>query len=218
MIIHHNKVDKDFFQRLSLQQIENNFAEIEPFFPLRTDFFHELIPLFRQINTCLIFECHIASITLTNHTLEKLLKLSLVYNEMGMKRQHFKQPTFYLNAHNKYQNSNLSQTINSCCSAGLITKTQKKYLQNEVLEQFRNGFSHSDPNRIIEPKKGKHLYSSTKPDADVLLKELVIDPMLQSQIIGYFAEAQAFKYYKNVLEITSHIQSILFKKEEAKNK
>lgn len=215
MIIHYNKVDKDFFERLSSQFIEKNFKEIEPFFPSRSDFFHEMIPLFREINTCLIFECYMASITLTNHMLEKLLKLSLVYSETGLTREPFKNiREHYGNAHSKFQNSDLSQTINSCCSAGLITKEQKKYLQNEVLEQLRNGFSHSDPNKIIEPKKGKQLYTSTNQgNTNHLEGGTVLDPFVQSQAISFFAQSEALKYYKNIIEISLHIQQKLIEKE-----
>jgi hypothetical protein len=216
MIKHYPKITKEYFREVSMKLIEKNFDEIEPFFPSKSDFFHELVPLFQEINLCLIFECYLASITLTNHTLEKLLKLSLVYNDMGIIRRHLNQPDFYKNSHEKYQSSDLSKTINLTCSSGLITKEQKKYLENEVLEQLRNGFSHSDPKKIIEPNRGKKLYTAVSPDAEKTLKGLVSDPTFQSQMISMFAEKEAFIYYKKVVEISLHIQTVLSEKENKK--
>jgi hypothetical protein len=216
MIVHYPQYDKIYFQQLATKLIENNFDTIEPFFPKRSSFFHEFVPLFIEINTCLIFECFFASITLTNHTLEKLLKSALVYNETGIKEVSIKDlNNHYRAAHQKYQGEDLYQTINRCCGKGLITKQHKRYLQDEVREQLRNGFSHSDPNKIIDHKTEKIAYMARDPkNPDKELTDLKLNPRLQSQIISSIVEKKAFPYYQNVVSISLHIQDMLIKKFE----
>lgn len=206
---------KDFFSNL----IDKNFNKVEPYYPISSSFMHEFAHLFIEINTCLILECHFASITLTNHTLEKLLKHALVYNEVGIKNKgRFRDSEEkYKIAHNKYQQKELNYTINVCCSKGLISKEHKKYLQNEVRVQIRNGFSHSDPNKIIDPKNEKKTYmAKDMTNPDLPLSDIKLHPFLQSQIIAQLANEYAFPYYKKVVEICSHIQKVLIEKENIK--
>lgn len=217
MIILYHQYDKNNFQNLASKLIEKNFDTIEPYFPKSSDFFHEFVPLFMEINKCLIFECFFASVTLTNHTLEKLLKLALVYNETGIKEVSLKDlNNHYSSAHLKYQGKNLSETIKKCFEEGLVTEEQKDYLQNEVRDQLRNGFSHSDPNQIIDPKKEKKFYMGRDPkNPDRELTDLKLHPKFQSQIISDIVEKMAFPYYQNVVSISLNIQDKLIEKNKS---
>ena len=219
MIVHYREITAESLKQITNNLIDKNFSELESYFPTRSSFFHEFVILFMEINTCLIFECHIASITLTNHTLEKLLKYALVHNDIGIERKKFfreLEPQYKI-AHDNYQSLDFADTINRCCTKGLISTAHKKYLQDEIRIQMRNGFSHSDPNKIIDPKnEKKHYMGKDYKNPDAPLSDIKLDPFVQSQIIGDLARANALPYYKKVVEICLYIQDKLIEKEKTR--
>jgi hypothetical protein len=219
MIVRYPQVSKEHLIRLATNLIEKNFADIEMYYPRKSTFFHEFAGLFIENNTCLMFECYFASITLSNYTLEKLLKYALIYSYGGLNvvsTTEFDEN--YKACHKKIQEADMSQTITMCCSAGLITKADKKYLQDEIRTQIRNGFSHSDAYKIIDPKNEKKHYMGKDPkNPERPLTDLKLNPFLQSQIIASMTEKMAFPYYKNVVAICLHIQDRLLEKETMRN-
>jgi len=214
MIVRWKKVDKEFLKKRTSILIDENFESVAPFYPSSSGFFSEFVQKLHEVNTCIILECHFATITLTNHILERLLKVALVFNETGIERvRSSKLNEHYSEAHEKYQGASLSKTINQSCSAGLITKEHKKYLSREVLDKLRNGYSHSDPNKIIKGKNGQEVYVTKENKTD-----LKLDPFLQSQIMTNLAQQEAFPYYKYVFELIYHIEKILIEKEKTRPK
>lgn len=213
MLVSYGRLDKDIVKELANQYIEKNFDELYDFFPQKVEFMHELTPLYFQINYCLMFELHIASITLTNHFLERLLKIALVYNEVGTRKGFTNVSYHFKDAHTKYQDKKLFDSINSCFDKGLISEEQKDYLHKEVREQIRNGFSHSDPDTIIDPKKGKKLFTRIEPvDENHILHGFNLDPFIQSQFMYNFAKNEALRYFKNIFGISKQIEHILVQK------
>lgn len=103
-----------------------------------------------EICKCLIVGCNQAAITLTNHLLEKSLKIFLFHVEPSSQNytnteeieRHFKK------INRIHGGKDLSDTINNCCSKGLITKEQKNILHN-YRDQFRNAFGHAEPNKTF---------------------------------------------------------------------
>lgn len=139
--------------------IELNYPIIRVAFQ-RTYGWPELDPLRHEICLCLTFGCHQASITLTNHLLESLLKYALITitaaddeNENsanGRAISYLKEK--YREPQEKFGNASLHSNINSARKYGLITKDQKADLHS-FREQFRNAYSHADKEKTFGDTK-----------------------------------------------------------------
>jgi hypothetical protein len=162
---------------------------------------NEIDPLLREIRFCLILDLFQASITLTNNLLEKYLKLILIYNEHGKKQ--IKDAStindLYGPATKKYNNKDLSDTINMACTKGFITKEEKKSL-HEFRDRFRNAFGHSDMDKMFKDTKipfvlGKLSDINKSEIGEARLSEV---PFLQGIAQEGFAERYALEYFNFV--------------------
>lgn len=98
---------------------------------------------------CLICGLYQAAITLTNHLLESVLKKALIIDESAKNKTEQCDITNVFNdATEKYANKNLDFTINQACRKGLINKAEKNIL-HKFREQYRNAFSHADPQKTF---------------------------------------------------------------------
>jgi hypothetical protein len=112
-----------------------------------------LDPIREEICVCILTGSNQAVITLTNHLLEKSLKFFLIQTEQFQVNTeptcakdyetHFRQANF------KYGKLDLNDTINRCCTKGLITKEQKKSL-HLLRDEFRNAFGHAESDKTFE--------------------------------------------------------------------
>ncbi len=75
---------KKLFADSFSKSLDENFPKYSKYFDFELSVFCELNTLIFEINKCQLFEFHRATITLTNHLLEKDLKLALIYNETGI--------------------------------------------------------------------------------------------------------------------------------------
>lgn len=112
----------------------------------------DLDPIRHEICICIAFGLYQAALTLTNHLLESFIKLSLTYNDIHdnattLEEEPGNKLTTLANdlraSGNKFNDKNLGDNINKACKLGLITKDEKKKL-NEFREKFRNAYSHAD--------------------------------------------------------------------------
>jgi len=112
----------------------------------------ELDTLRHEISLCLIFGLNQASITLTNHMIESLLKNALIVHDAKSRRtpETGNGPLnvetlieLFRPALRMFGKTDLGDNINRACKAGLIDKNQKEALQ-ECRSSFRNAYSHSD--------------------------------------------------------------------------
>ena len=102
-----------------------------------------------EVCKCLICGLHQAAITLTNHLLESVLKKALIIEESAKnKTAHSDITNVFDDATEKYANKNLDFTINQACRKGLINKEEKNILHG-FREQYRNAFSHADPQKTF---------------------------------------------------------------------
>jgi len=116
----------------------------------------ELDPLRHEICLCLIFGLNQAAITLTNHFFETLFKFALIIKDSKLHdtSPETSSPTVdsFIKtiepAFDKYNSKDLGDNINRACTLGLVTKEQKKELQ-QFREDFRNAFSHSDKEKTF---------------------------------------------------------------------
>ncbi|WP_424002242.1 hypothetical protein [Maribacter sp. IgM3_T14_3] len=148
---------------------------------------------------------------MTNHLLEDTLKTGLLYSEYGVKLSSNleEMDTFYKEGLDKYSSLDLSRTINSSCSKGLITKAEKKIL-HEFRERLRNGFSHSDSRKIFKNIKVP-FYMGTfgKIDKEPLnFKEFSISdiPQFQGLAKSEIAKKHSFDYFNCVYGILKRIE------------
>lgn len=124
---------------------QKNFEEFEKYFQLECKIFYELESVIFEINNCLILELNRAALTLTNFLLERLLKITLIYNEAGFGPLDTKKWNLvYATPHKKYNKLNFCQTIEKCRKLELIDDGERKYLDEIARNLIRNCFSHAD--------------------------------------------------------------------------
>lgn len=168
-----------------------------------------------EICTCLITGCSQASITLTNHLLEKSLKIFLFhveptsqnYTDAEEIEKHFKE------MNRIYGGKDLSDTINNCCSKGLITREQKNILHG-YRDQFRNAFGHAEPNKIFGQTEKEVIvfnpFIHSKVPEPVKVK--VADfPFLHDHQQKEIAEENCGKYFEYVDRLIKSVLPKLFK-------
>lgn len=78
-------MEKEVFEKCFKEQLDKNFAEFGKYFDYEYRHFFDFRPIVFQITKCLILELDFAVITLTNHLLERLLKLSLISKAVGIR-------------------------------------------------------------------------------------------------------------------------------------
>jgi len=108
----------------------------------------EIDPLRNEICICIVFSLYQAAITLTNHLLEKYLKVALIYSDTKDKIKPENVETIFKTSVDNYSSEGLNSTINACCSKGIITKDQKKDLLR-FKDTIRDPFSHADMKKIF---------------------------------------------------------------------
>lgn len=102
-----------------------------------------------EVCKCLICGLYQAAITLANHLLESVLKKALIIDESAKNKTEQSDITnVFDDATEKYANKNLDFTINQACRKGLINKEEKNILHG-FREQYRNAFSHADPQKTF---------------------------------------------------------------------
>jgi len=130
--------------------LSENYKKIEKIFETRSDF-PDYESIYSEICTCLTFGLNQASITLTNHLLEKSLLIALIYHEAFVNKDsksHLDFNNYFVVEIEKYNNFTLELKIDYCFEKQLISLEQKKEL-HEFRKNIRNGFSHSNLKKIF---------------------------------------------------------------------
>lgn len=129
-------MEKEIFEKAFIESLNKNFEVHSKFFDFKFHTFPELGSSIFEINKCLILGFYRASITLTNNVLERVLKLALIYNEVGIGpiplenwNEIFSKPN------EKYTSAKLGNTIEKCKKENLITVDEKNFylIQSESL-------------------------------------------------------------------------------------
>lgn len=181
--------------------IANNFGRLYPY--LEENFkWPEVNYVKDEICKCLMLNYYQAAITLTNHLLERILKLGLIYLEVGCRTAEdmSKVGDKFRPAIERYEDMILNKTINLSCSKQIITKDRKQAL-HRYREIFRNGFSHADMTKILGEVQGRFVQGSFKGENTSKVFNLKFSevPFLQGVAQRDFAEANAFYYFQIVL-------------------
>lgn len=208
-----NDIFKTFITDLN-SSIKTNYKSIEWIF--NTEYgYPEFDPLRDEVCKCIICDLHQAAITLTNHLLETSLKKCLIYKHtiQNNKRKDLKISQLFQEGIKKYDNkkSDLSKSINSACSNGLITKDQKKLL-HQYRDSFRNSYSHASSEKLFKDVKikGKEISSVEEIFSDTNEILNVIDiPIIQGIVQCELAKKESLGYLKNIDNIIRQMISKL---------
>lgn len=195
--------DEELFFKDSFMK---NYPRFKNYFELRPNIFYDLVFNIAEINRCLILESYTASITLTNHMLERLLKLALVEDELEVGPITNPHEDCYKVIY-PYLIMEMDKTINLSCSKGLISKEQKKDLVR-CKDIYRNGFSHADLDKIF--KKYPETYQGFA-GTEVYTFDLKKDPR-QIFHLNKFAKKNAIEYFEFVISLIGTIEKNLIDK------
>lgn len=211
-------MNKEDFEKRFKEKIDKNFLELSKYYDFNTEVFCEFDTLIYEINNCLLLELNRAAITLTNHLLERLLKLALINNETGIGPIELeKWNEVFQEPNEKHGTSDLANTIEKCKKNELITSKEKSYLFDTIRVLMRNGFSHADSSKILEdlPDDSK-MYQGSISNANGALKEINLNqkviPTFQAIHMGNFAKNNAKIYFDFVFHLIFRIEKRLIEK------
>ncbi|TRX35860.1 hypothetical protein FNW52_10250 [Flavobacterium sp. ZT3R18] len=192
--------------------LDKNYDDLKEYlFFYNVTIFKELESNIFQNIQCLIVNAYSASITLTNLILERLLKLTLIQNEIGLDPVRIEDWNETYKETHRYSKMILNETIKLCHERNLINDEQEEYL-TDMRNQFRNGFSHYDPTKIlIDHKETAEVhFSNENPekayDIEVNMKQI---PVLQYYYVKQFARENALQYFDYVFHLIRSIEKKL---------
>lgn len=207
-------MQKELFEKAFMDNLNKNFTNRSKYFDFKFYVFSELGGTVFEINKCLILEFHRASITLTNNLLERLLKLSLIYNEAGIGPKPVEEwGASFAEPNNKYSSIPLGNSIEKCRKLDLITENEKVFLFGTIRELMRNGFSHADSTKILngipdETTMFQGNFSNATELKPMTLNQKII-PFMQAIHIENFAKDNSYGYFDYVFELTGKIDQRL---------
>jgi hypothetical protein len=212
-------MDIKLFEKGFNEKLYKNYPELSKYFEFKLEIFFELQTMIYEINKCLILEFHRATITLTNHLLERLLKIALIYNEVGVGPIPTDQWNSVFEEPNKiYGSIDLGNSIEKCKKLGLISAEEKVILFDTIRDLLRNGFSHADSSKILSnlPNDSKAFEGNLLNPTDI--KEVTINqkviPFLQALQMENFAKTTAKDYFDFVFKLIFQIEKRILVKQK----
>ncbi|TGD58255.1 hypothetical protein [Flavobacterium humi] len=207
-------MEKEIFEKAFIESLNKNFETHAEFFDFNFYTYPELGTSIFEINKCLILGFYRASITLTNNVLERVLKLALIYNEAGLGQIPIENwSDIFSGPNEKYGTKQLGNSIELCKKENLITEDEKNILFDTIRELMRNGFSHSDPSKILKnlPDKTQVFQATFSNPSDI--KEIYLNyksiPIFQDMQMDAFAKENAFEYFKFVFGLMKRLDERL---------
>lgn len=212
-------MEKELFEKDFIKKLNKNFPELSENFEFDLKVFNGLNTLIFEINKCLILELHKAAITLTNYLLERLLKLALINNEVGIGEIPLeKWNSVFEEPNRKYGSINLSISIELCKDFNLISEEEKIILDDIIRKLIRNGFSHADSSKILInlPDEGEMYLGSLRNPTEfkeIKLNQKII-PIFQELQMENFAKATSKIYFKFVFDLIFEIEKRLIERKQ----
>jgi hypothetical protein len=178
-------------KQLLKDRVDSNFDRNVKYFEHEYKVFFELETFVHEIAKCQTLALNYATITATNHFLERLLKLALIHKSAGVGLKSFHQLNeIYLAPAKKYGSLTMANSIKECEKENLIDSEEKDFLFNYVRETIRNGFSHSDAEKILSQLPDEKTYyrpNSEKTGWDETIFNPKIIPQIQAAHMESFA-------------------------------
>ncbi|MGB3948484.1 MAG: hypothetical protein WBM13_10900 [Bacteroidia bacterium] len=215
-------MEKELFEKALIEKLNKNFQSCSKYFDFEFYVFSELGGTVFEVNKCLILEFYRASITLTNYLLERLLKLSLIYDEAGILPKPVEDwGAIFEEPNKKYSSIPLGNSIEQCRKLDLITEKEKVFLFDTIRELMRNGFSHADSSKILngipdETKMFQGSFSNPTEIKPVTVNQKTI-PFIQAIHIENFAKKNAANYFDYVFELIKKIDQRLIDRNKKKH-
>jgi len=193
-------MNKGIFEKAFADNLNANFEKHAKYFGFKFYVLTDLGTIIFEVNKCLILKFDKAAITLTNHLLERALKLALIYNEAGVGPKPVENWTeTFSGPSKKYNSINLGSSIEQCKKAGLLTQDEKDHLFDTIRVLMRNGFSHADPSEIVKNLPDKTPVFVGRFDKPSDIQKVNLDPKVipafQSLTMDGFARDFSFKYF-----------------------
>lgn len=208
----YEKIDtenEEFLKNLFDKGLEENFDNYKHYLQNpRFYYFTDLKSTIGEIIKCLIIEAHSASITLTNHFLERVLKLALIQNASGTQPIEISDWNKTYSASDKYSSWTMNKTIAECKKLNIITEYQYDGLTH-FRETIRNGFSHFDPKQILRDSDNTIDITDNSDSEEIKIpginyKEI---PTLQSFFVKRFAKENSAEYFDFAFNIMLSIET-----------
>lgn len=212
-------MEKELFEKAFIDNLNKNFQSRSKYFNYEFYVFSELGGTVFEINKCLILEFYKASITLTNNLLERLLKLSLIYDEAGIGPKPVEDwGSTFEEPNKKYSSISLGNSIEKCRKLDLIIENEKVFLFDTIRELMRNGFSHADSTKILngvpdETTMFQSSFSNPTEIKPVTVNQKII-PFMQAIHIENFAKENAANYFEYVYELIKKIDQRLIDRDK----
>src|SRR5258706_3208394 len=192
-------MDKGIFEKAFVDSLNENFEKHSKYFDFEFYALTDLGTIIFEVNKCLILKLDKAAITLTNHLLERALKLALIFNETGVGPVPVENWTeIFSGPSKKYNINNLGSSIEQCKKAGLLTQDEKDHLFDTIRVLMRNGFSHADPSEIMKNLPDETPVFVGRLDKPGDIQKVNLDPKViptfQSITMDNFAKDISFRY------------------------
>ena len=214
---------KEYLKQYAIIRFDKNFSKVENLYNHNLSIMGSLTFLKFEILNCLILDFNNASITLTNHFVERMLKLSLILIET--KNLTLSEPDKYSkkvnHLHQQYDHLYLHETLNHNKKKKLISEEEYKYLNNEG-KMFRDSYSHAQIGKINNEQpdnfSGQMFSFSdvkeklTKGESNFTTRKIEI-PSISPSVVPLYqnisAEKNALIYFTKVYEILINIEKRL---------
>lgn len=202
--------NKDEFVASLAKLLNDKFEVYELYFDYKYKNFFELRVNVYQIVKCLMLEMYTAAFTLTNHVLERLLKIALINKAVGIRGIPTEQwEAVFSKPNADYGSITLAESIKLCSKENLIDNEEYKFLYDEVRNSFRNGYSHADIGKIlkdVEPEMTLFEFKFSNPSEGkpVIVNRKML-PMIQGIDMQTFAQEHAEPYFVFVFNLIEKI-------------
>lgn len=204
-------------------RIERNYLMLEKFFNHDLTYMISLLNLRWEILISLLLENNNASITLTNHFVERMLKLSLI--ELETKDVNLSEPEKYskrvIHAHNQYDHLTMDATIKHNKKKQLISDDEFQYLST-VCKSLRDSYSHAQVgviNKTQPEKLSGYMFSIedvknklTKGETDFAKTKIELpkeSPTMVQLNQTESARENALEYFARIYDILINIEKRL---------
>ena len=185
------------------KEIVKNLDELNFYYKHEFIFFSEFRTNIYENLNCLLLGLYQASICMTNHLLERMLKHALI--DFEMKGCYIGNPAFnekLKEGYRLYDNKSLNDNTSAACKKGIITEEEGGKLK-ELKNKYRNPYSHASVKKIISEKPelvkgwiGKFPVpeEDSKPLRNITVPSEIFSEYYQADI----AKKEAFPYFKIV--------------------
>lgn len=193
--------------------LERNISANTKYFDYEYKVFYELELVVHEIGKCLILKLNYAAITVTNHFLERLLKLALIHKSVGIGPKALQQlDNIFAVPTEKYGSLSLGNSIEQCKKEDLLDSEERDFLFEFVRDVIRNGFSHGDAKKVLSEMPDEKQYYHAMP-GNTEWTEMTFNPKLfpqvQSAHMESFANENAPLYSNYTFQLMQRIESRL---------